>query len=157
MLHGLAGHAGEWDATARRLRSRYRVVAVDQRGHGSSERHPQDVSRVADVMACHGSPGAAAARSGGPAAGRAHGHAHRRRAPRTCPRARARRGRLWRPQHQGAPGCRRLAAEAAQRSFLPEWRQATCPNLGDPGPHQLHPGAGSRRNAPATTRHPGHE
>ncbi|GHA74634.1 hypothetical protein GCM10010345_91350 [Streptomyces canarius] len=54
LLHGLAGHAGEWDVLARRLSSRYRVVAVDQRGHGASERHPQDVSRaayVADVIA----------------------------------------------------------------------------------------------------------
>ncbi|WP_225812245.1 alpha/beta fold hydrolase [Streptomyces spinosus] len=54
LLHGLAGHAGEWDMLAGRLSSRYRVVAVDQRGHGASERHPQDVSRaayVADVIA----------------------------------------------------------------------------------------------------------
>jgi pimeloyl-ACP methyl ester carboxylesterase len=54
LLHGLAGHAGEWDALARRLSPRYRVVAVDQRGHGAGERHPQDVSRaayVADVLA----------------------------------------------------------------------------------------------------------
>jgi pimeloyl-ACP methyl ester carboxylesterase len=54
LLHGLAGHSGEWDALAGRLSSRYRVVAVDQRGHGSSERHPRDVSRaayVADVVA----------------------------------------------------------------------------------------------------------
>ncbi|MEV7862946.1 alpha/beta fold hydrolase [Streptomyces hirsutus] len=54
LLHGLAGHAGEWDVPAGRLSSRYRVVAVDQRGHGASERHPRDVSRaayVADVIA----------------------------------------------------------------------------------------------------------
>ncbi|MFD9726797.1 alpha/beta fold hydrolase [Streptomyces sp. NPDC059072] len=54
LLHGLAGHAGEWDAAARHLSSRHRVVAVDQRGHGGSERHPADVSRaayVADVLA----------------------------------------------------------------------------------------------------------
>ncbi|MYU25991.1 alpha/beta fold hydrolase [Streptomyces sp. SID8352] len=54
LLHGLAGHAGEWDALARSLDPRYRVVAVDQRGHGASERHPRDVSRaahVADVVA----------------------------------------------------------------------------------------------------------
>ncbi|KUL20632.1 alpha/beta fold hydrolase [Streptomyces regalis] len=54
LLHGLAGHAGEWDGLAWRLSSRYRVVAVDQRGHGAGERHPQDVSRaayVADVIA----------------------------------------------------------------------------------------------------------
>ncbi|MCG7523736.1 alpha/beta hydrolase [Streptomyces sp. OfavH-34-F] len=49
LLHGLAGHAGEWDALARDLSPRYRVVAVDQRGHGAGERHPQDVSRAAYV------------------------------------------------------------------------------------------------------------
>ncbi|MFC8900559.1 alpha/beta fold hydrolase [Streptomyces cinereoruber] len=54
LLHGLAGHAGEWDAVARDLSPRHRVVAVDQRGHGASERRPRDVSRaayVADVVA----------------------------------------------------------------------------------------------------------
>ncbi|MGW5637463.1 alpha/beta fold hydrolase [Streptomyces sp. NPDC003832] len=57
LLHGLAGHVGEWDATARHLGPRYRVVAVDQRGHGASERLPKDVSRaayVADVAAVIG-------------------------------------------------------------------------------------------------------
>jgi pimeloyl-ACP methyl ester carboxylesterase len=49
LLHGLAGHAGEWDAIARDLSPRYRVVAVDQRGHGASERRPRDVSRAAYV------------------------------------------------------------------------------------------------------------
>ncbi|AZM89920.1 alpha/beta hydrolase [Streptomyces sp. W1SF4] len=49
LLHGLAGHAGEWDAVARELSPRHRVVAVDQRGHGASERRPQDVSRAAYV------------------------------------------------------------------------------------------------------------
>jgi pimeloyl-ACP methyl ester carboxylesterase len=54
LLHGLAGHMGEWDVLARRLSSSHRVVAVDQRGQGASERHPRDVSRaayVADVIA----------------------------------------------------------------------------------------------------------
>jgi pimeloyl-ACP methyl ester carboxylesterase len=54
LLHGLAGHAGEWDAVAEWLSDRYRVVALDQRGHGASERRPADVSRaayVADVVA----------------------------------------------------------------------------------------------------------
>ncbi|MFE2046812.1 alpha/beta fold hydrolase, partial [Streptomyces sp. NPDC059477] len=54
LLHGLAGHAGEWDGLARRLSGDWRVVAVDQRGHGRSERVPRDVSRdafVADVAA----------------------------------------------------------------------------------------------------------
>jgi pimeloyl-ACP methyl ester carboxylesterase len=53
LLHGLAGHAGEWDVVAERLSPAHRVVAVDQRGHGASERHPEDVSRgayVADVL-----------------------------------------------------------------------------------------------------------
>ncbi|WP_431676507.1 alpha/beta fold hydrolase [Kitasatospora sp. KL5] len=54
LLHGLAGHCGEWDAVAARLSRRHRVVAVDLRGHGHSERRPKDVSRaahVADVLA----------------------------------------------------------------------------------------------------------
>ncbi|MBO1332078.1 alpha/beta fold hydrolase [Streptomyces sp. VRA16 Mangrove soil] len=57
LLHGLAGHAGEWDGLAASLRHRHRVVAVDQRGHGASERLPGDVSRaayVADVGAVTG-------------------------------------------------------------------------------------------------------
>ncbi|WP_424217095.1 alpha/beta fold hydrolase (plasmid) [Streptomyces sp. BI20] len=52
--HELAGHAGEWDLVAERLAARHRVVAVDQRGHGASERRPEDRSRaayVADVLA----------------------------------------------------------------------------------------------------------
>lgn len=54
LLHGLAGHVGEWDAAAAHLSPHHRVVAVDQRGHGASERRPADVSRaayVADVRA----------------------------------------------------------------------------------------------------------
>ncbi|MFF0052725.1 alpha/beta fold hydrolase [Streptomyces sp. NPDC005498] len=54
LLHGLAGHAGEWDALAGPLSSAYRVVAVDQRGQGASDRFPSDVSRdafVEDVVA----------------------------------------------------------------------------------------------------------
>ncbi|MGW8762261.1 alpha/beta fold hydrolase [Streptomyces sp. NPDC055815] len=50
LLHGLAGHSGEWDALARLLRDAgHRVVALDQRGHGRSERLPADVSRAAYV------------------------------------------------------------------------------------------------------------
>ncbi|MGW0084297.1 alpha/beta fold hydrolase [Streptomyces sp. NPDC003393] len=54
LLHGLAGHAGEWVAIARQLSPRHRVVALDQRGHGAGERRPDDRSRaayVADVIA----------------------------------------------------------------------------------------------------------
>jgi pimeloyl-ACP methyl ester carboxylesterase len=49
LLHGLAGYAGEWAATAHRLTARCRVVALDARGHGRSERTPADVSRAAHV------------------------------------------------------------------------------------------------------------
>ncbi len=54
LLHGLAGYAGEWEGTARRLARTHRVIALDQRGHGSSERRPPDVTRasfVADAVA----------------------------------------------------------------------------------------------------------
>jgi pimeloyl-ACP methyl ester carboxylesterase len=53
LLHGLAGHAGEWSETADWLASSHRVLALDGRGHGRSEREPDDVSlaaRVADVV-----------------------------------------------------------------------------------------------------------
>jgi pimeloyl-ACP methyl ester carboxylesterase len=40
-LHGLASNARWWDLVARRLAPRRRVVAVDQRGHGRSDR-PDD-------------------------------------------------------------------------------------------------------------------
>jgi pimeloyl-ACP methyl ester carboxylesterase len=49
LLHGLAGHAGEWTDTAQWLTGRCRVVALDARGHGGSERFPADVSRAAHV------------------------------------------------------------------------------------------------------------
>lgn len=38
LLHGLMGRAAHWAATARRLSARYRAVALDQRGHGRSEK-----------------------------------------------------------------------------------------------------------------------
>lgn len=53
-LHGLAGHAGEWERTAEALQSEFTTIALDQRGHGTSTRVPTDTSReafVADVMA----------------------------------------------------------------------------------------------------------
>ncbi|MGD1222046.1 alpha/beta fold hydrolase [Streptomyces krungchingensis] len=40
LLHGLAGHSGEWDAVARHLSRRYRVVAVDQRGTAAAACQP---------------------------------------------------------------------------------------------------------------------
>jgi pimeloyl-ACP methyl ester carboxylesterase len=53
LLHGLGGHVGEWVDTAAFLSETHRVVALDARGHGDSERRPADVSleaRVADVV-----------------------------------------------------------------------------------------------------------
>ena len=41
MLHGLSGHARTWDHTAAALSDRYRVLALDQRGHGDSDWAPE--------------------------------------------------------------------------------------------------------------------
>jgi pimeloyl-ACP methyl ester carboxylesterase len=49
LLHGLAGHAGEWLGTMRHLFPRCRTVAIEQRGHGRSTRMPDDLSREAFV------------------------------------------------------------------------------------------------------------
>ena len=49
LLHGLAGHAGEWAETAGWLTQRYRVLALEARGHGRSGRVPPDVSPAAHV------------------------------------------------------------------------------------------------------------
>ena len=37
LLHGLSGHARMWDAFARTMAFDYRVIALDQRGHGDTE------------------------------------------------------------------------------------------------------------------------
>jgi pimeloyl-ACP methyl ester carboxylesterase len=54
LLHGLLGRASHWAETARRLAPRYRAIALDQRGHGRSER-PEGASEpevyVADAAA----------------------------------------------------------------------------------------------------------
>lgn len=49
LLHGLAGHALEWTTTIAALQDSFTVIAVEQRGHGSSTRRPEDVSRQAYV------------------------------------------------------------------------------------------------------------
>ncbi|MEV6007599.1 alpha/beta hydrolase [Streptomyces sp. NPDC051976] len=38
LLHGLLGRASHWADTARRLAPRYRALALDQRGHGRSDK-----------------------------------------------------------------------------------------------------------------------
>src|SRR6266511_2165482 len=50
LLHGLAGHAAEWAETAGWLTAYHRVLALEQRGHGRSDRAPTDVSRAAYVI-----------------------------------------------------------------------------------------------------------
>ncbi|WP_328413761.1 alpha/beta hydrolase [Streptomyces violaceus] len=51
LLHGLAGHQGEWDAVAARLLSDgHRVVTYDARGHGASTRTPATTTRAAHVQ-----------------------------------------------------------------------------------------------------------
>jgi pimeloyl-ACP methyl ester carboxylesterase len=37
LLHGFTGHARTWDTFAAAMRDRYRVLALDQRGHGETE------------------------------------------------------------------------------------------------------------------------
>lgn len=54
LLHGLAGYSGEWAQTAAALGRDFRIVGLDQRGHGRSDRAPADASRaafVADIVA----------------------------------------------------------------------------------------------------------
>ncbi len=62
LLHGITGHARMWDAFARAMAPRYRVVALDQRGHGDTEwpRPPAyatadftgDLHALADALGC---------------------------------------------------------------------------------------------------------
>lgn len=49
LLHGLAGSSREMLPTAAALRDEFRVLLMDQRGHGSSTRRPGDLSRDAYV------------------------------------------------------------------------------------------------------------
>ncbi|MGC2191599.1 MAG: alpha/beta hydrolase [Candidatus Dormiibacterota bacterium] len=52
-LHGLAGHAAEWNEVISRMELQSHKVGFDQRGHGQSSRRPSGVARadyVADVV-----------------------------------------------------------------------------------------------------------
>ncbi|MDX3863408.1 alpha/beta fold hydrolase [Streptomyces europaeiscabiei] len=50
LLHGLAGHLGEWDELLPPLLAQgHRVVTYDARGHGASTGRPADMSRAACV------------------------------------------------------------------------------------------------------------
>ncbi|HET7876077.1 MAG TPA: alpha/beta fold hydrolase [Methylomirabilota bacterium] len=50
LLHGITGHARVWDTLAGRLADRYRVLALDQRGHGDSDA-PEDADYRVSTMA----------------------------------------------------------------------------------------------------------
>ncbi|MEU3458457.1 alpha/beta hydrolase [Streptomyces sp. NPDC006733] len=47
LLHGLMGRASHWAGTVRRLAPRYRAIALDQRGHGRSDKPEGPYSREA--------------------------------------------------------------------------------------------------------------
>ncbi|MEU5341238.1 MULTISPECIES: alpha/beta hydrolase [unclassified Streptomyces] len=50
LLHGLAGHMGEWDdLLPLLLADGHRVIAYDARGHGASTRRPPDMTRESAV------------------------------------------------------------------------------------------------------------
>ncbi|HLI66374.1 MAG TPA: alpha/beta hydrolase [Caulobacteraceae bacterium] len=42
LLHGFTGHARSWDAFAEAMSDRYRILALDQRGHGETAWAPAD-------------------------------------------------------------------------------------------------------------------
>ena len=54
-LHGITGHARTWDDEARLLAGRFRVLALDQRGHGDSDPAPDgdysDAALLSDLEA----------------------------------------------------------------------------------------------------------
>jgi pimeloyl-ACP methyl ester carboxylesterase len=52
LLHGLAGHRGEWDDLLTLLLAdgTHRIVTYDARGHGDSTRIPEDMTRAAAVQ-----------------------------------------------------------------------------------------------------------
>src|SRR5437773_7043729 len=60
LLHGITGHARTWDRLAADLAPHFRIVALDQRGHGDSPPAPdgdytmgtmaQDLGAVADAL-----------------------------------------------------------------------------------------------------------
>jgi len=49
LLHGFTGHARSWDAFAEAMSDRYRVLALDQRGHGETAWAPADQYGVGDM------------------------------------------------------------------------------------------------------------
>jgi len=50
LLHGYTGHARSWDALARTLSARYRVLALDQRGHGQTDWAPREKYDTSEMV-----------------------------------------------------------------------------------------------------------
>lgn len=49
LLHGFTSHARSWDSFAEAMTDRYRVLALDQRGHGETSWAPPDRYGVVDM------------------------------------------------------------------------------------------------------------
>jgi pimeloyl-ACP methyl ester carboxylesterase len=49
LLHGFTGHARSWDAFAQAMTDRYRVLALDQRGHGETGWAPPERYQTTDM------------------------------------------------------------------------------------------------------------
>lgn len=49
LLHGFTGHARSWDHFAEAMADRFRVLALDQRGHGDSDRASDGDYRIASM------------------------------------------------------------------------------------------------------------
>jgi pimeloyl-ACP methyl ester carboxylesterase len=50
LLHGYTGHARSWDAFATAMSADYRVLALDQRGHGESQWAPADAYGTPEMV-----------------------------------------------------------------------------------------------------------
>jgi pimeloyl-ACP methyl ester carboxylesterase len=51
LLHGYTGHARSWDAFAAAMSQRYRVLALDQRGHGQTDWAPPNAYDTTEMVA----------------------------------------------------------------------------------------------------------
>ena len=51
LLHGYTGHARSWDSFAEAMTDRYRVLALDQRGHGQTQWAPANAYHTREMVA----------------------------------------------------------------------------------------------------------
>ncbi|MCX7064923.1 MAG: alpha/beta fold hydrolase, partial [Proteobacteria bacterium] len=50
LLHGYTGHARSWDLFAQAMSARYRVLALDQRGHGQTQWAPPNAYDTSEMV-----------------------------------------------------------------------------------------------------------